>query len=138
MKRYEIIDHTADIGLRSYGETLEELFVNSAFGMFEIIADLNAVNPKESIQIKTEASGYEELLVSFLRELLYLYSVKEILFKDFTIKSLSENHLHAEARGEKISPQKHTLKAEIKAVTYHQLKIEKKPTGYQAQLIFDI
>ncbi|MBL7092144.1 MAG: archease, partial [Candidatus Omnitrophica bacterium] len=64
MKRYEIIDHTADIGLRAYGKDLKQLFANAACGMFGILADLKNVRPKESLEIKQKAPNIEELFLS--------------------------------------------------------------------------
>lgn len=138
MKRYEVIDHTADIGLRAYGKNIEELFVNAAFGMFDIITELEKVAPAIFVEIQVEASGWEELLVAWLRELLFRYHSEEILFKDFEIEKLSKAQMKAKAGGEKIVAEKHELKTEIKAVTYHELKVERVGSEWVAQVIFDV
>ncbi len=137
-KKYEIINHTADIGIKVYGKDLKELFINAAFGMFEIIADLKSVETKKLIRLNLKAPNIEELLVSWLRELLYQYNTKEILFKEFTIEQLSENQIKAKAKGERFNPQKHELKTEVKAITYHGLKAEQTKDGWQAEVIFDV
>ena len=138
MKRYEVIDHTADVGLRAYGKDIKELFANAAYGMFNILADLKNVHPKRSLKIKVEAPNIEELFLSWLSELLYQYETREIIFKEFLIDKLSENSISARAQGEKLDLRKHRLKAEIKAVTYHELKVQKIKNHWQGEVIFDI
>lgn len=138
MKQYEIIDHTADIGLRVFGRDLKELFKNSALGMFELIADLKNVKPKTSLGIEVDAVNREELLINWLRELLYQYNTQEILFEKFEIEKITDNRINAKVWGEKFDNQRHNLKTEIKAVTYHELKIEKKTEGWSSQIIFDV
>ena len=138
MKRYEIIDHTADIGLRCWGGKLEELFINAAYGMFSILADLKNVRGKESISIKLKAPDLEELFLSWLRELLYQYDSKQIIFKEFAIEQLNEKELVARAQGEKFDLKHPRLKTEIKAVTYHQLKVQQVKDHWQAEVIFDV
>jgi len=138
MKKYEIIDHTADIGLRAYGEDLKTLFANAASGMFSILADLKNVHPKRSLKIKVEAPNVEELFLSWLSELLYQYETKRIVFKEFLIDNLSQNSISATAQGEKLNLARHQLKTEIKAVTYHELKVQKIKDYWQGEVIFDI
>ena len=138
MKRYEIIDHTADIGLKAYGKDLKELFVNVAYGMFDILADLKNVRLKESINIKVKAPNIEELFLSWLSELLYQYNSKRIIFKKFSIDKLSQNSTTAKVKGEKLNLKRHRLKTEIKAVTYHELKVRKVKNIWQGQVIFDV
>ena len=138
MKRYEVIDHTADIGIRAYGKDLKSLFANAAYGMFDILADLKNVRAKESLKIKAEAPNVEELFLFWLSELLYQYNSKKIIFKEFSIDKLTDNAISAAAKGEKIDLKRHNLKKEIKAVTYHQLKVEKLKDFWQGEVIFDV
>ena len=83
MKRYEVVDHTADIGLKSYGRDLRELFANTAAGMFAIIAEGSGMAAACSVMIDEEASGQEDLLVAWLRELLFLYATRALIFHRF-------------------------------------------------------
>lgn len=138
MKKFEIINHTADTGIIAYGKTLIELFENAASGMFKIITDTKKVRPQHTVIFKLDAPNYEELLVSWLRELLYKHNTQESLFSEFKIKNLSQTNLRAEAKGEKLDISQHKLDTEIKAVTYHQLKIEKKDNFWRVQVIFDV
>jgi len=138
MTRYEIIPHTADIGIKAYGKNLPELFKNAAYGMFEIIADMDGLkgSVKEPIEIK--AGNKEELLVAWLGELLYNFYTKQIIFFDFDIEQISDTGLKAKAIGRHIGENRNRLKAEIKAVTYHELKIEEGRDSFIATVIFDV
>ena len=138
MNRYEIIDHTADIGLRSWGGDLKELFANAAYGMFAIMADLKDVRTKNSQKINLKAPNLEELFLSWLSELLYQYSSQGVIFKEFLIHKISEKVISAEAKGEKLNLPGRRLKTEIKAVTYHELKVQKVKGNWQAEVIFDV
>ena len=138
MKAYEIIEHTADIGLRARGKDLKEFFTNAAGGMFAIIAELKNVRTKEKVPIKLEAPNIEELFLSWLSELLYQHNSKRILFKEFLIDKLTDNEISARAMGEKLDLKRQGLKKEIKAVTYHQLKVQKLKNYWQGEVIFDV
>lgn len=139
---YEFIEHTADIGIKIKAGGLKGLFRQSALVMFEIIAEKNPLIPAsrqrkiKKFMIKQQADNIEELFVNWLNELLSLSAVKGLIFFDFKINKLSENLLQAAASGE--SAKNYKVNAEIKAATYHELKIEKSKTGWQAQIIFDV
>jgi SHS2 domain-containing protein len=138
MKPYEVIEHTADIGLRARGKDLKQLFTNAAGGMFSIIAELKNVQAKEALNIKLEAPNIEELFLSWLSELLYQYNSKKIIFKEFLIDKLADDSICARAKGEKLDFKRHRLKTEIKAVTFHQLKVERLKDFWQGEVIFDV
>ncbi len=137
-KRFELIEHTADAGIKAYGKTKEEMFKNAALGMFDIMASLKNIKLQESIDVELEAKNTEELLVAWLRELLYQAQAKKILFKKFAFQDLNETRLRAICYGEKINPKKHHFKTEIKAVTYHQLKVEQENSLWAGRIIFDL
>jgi SHS2 domain-containing protein len=137
-KDFEFIDHTADIGILAYGEDMKQLFANAARGLFSIITNLDSVAVKESRDIQVTAPDPEVLLVNWLNELIYLFDAREILFNRFEITSLTETGLKAKASGEKINLAKHELKTQVKAATYHMLKIEQDEDGWKAQVIFDL
>ena len=138
MKKYDIVEHTADIGIKAYGSTLKELFEHSARGLFDIIADLDGLKPSTSIKVKLEAVNTEELLVSWLDELIYNFYTKNIIFSEFKITALSDKRLEAEVFGKHIGNRKSRLKTEVKAATYHGLKIDKTKGRYEVQIIFDV
>lgn len=137
MKQYDIINHTADIGIVAHGRSIKELFENAAFAMFDLTADLSNIEPKKSFGFEVNAVNYEELLVAWLRELLYKFAVGQFLFKEFGIVEVEQTHLKGFAKGEKYDSKKHVLKKEIKAVTYHDLSIKKDNGTFSAQIIFD-
>jgi SHS2 domain-containing protein len=138
VNNYELIEHTADIGIKVKGRDLNELFNNSALAMFDIIAEKKEPKPRKQIKIKIEqeADDLEELFVNWLNELLSLSATKELIFSSFQIKKLDNYNIHAQATGEDFK--NYRINSEIKAVTYHELKIEKTNSGWQAQVIFDV
>lgn len=138
MTRYEIIPHTADIGIKAYGNNPPELFKNAAYAMFDIIADLDGLKSSVTQSIEVKAANREELLVAWLGELLYNFYTKQIIFFDFQIDELSATHLKAKALGRHIGENRNRLKTEIKAVTYHELKIEESESKFIATVIFDV
>ncbi len=138
MPRYEIIPHTADIGIKAYGKDLKELFRNAAYAMFDIIADLDGLKASVTQSIEVKAANSEELLVAWLNELLYNFYTKQIIFFDFQIEEQKPDFLKAKAVGRHAGENRNRLKTEIKAVTYHELKIEEKGNGLTATVIFDV
>jgi len=106
--------------------------------MFDLIVDKNTVVAKKKIKINLKAPDVKELFVSWLRELLYQYSGKGIVFKKIAILSLTDTQIVAEASGEKIYLRRHVFKSDLKAVTYHGLEIKKTKIGWTTQVIFDV
>ena len=136
IRKFETLNHTADVGIIAYGKTSGELFKNAALGMFSLIIPLEKVNEKISISVSIDAHDTEELLITFLNELLYYYSTKKVLFKRFDVLKISETHLDANISGEQLAG--HEILHDIKAATYHNLKIEKTKNGFQTKIIFDV
>ncbi len=136
MKKFELIEHTADIGLKAYGKNLAEAFANAAYGMFSIIVDLDEVREKEKRHIEINEEDKEGLLFEWLNSLLYYFDVEGLLFKKFEILDFGEGHLKADCKGEKYDPKRHHLKTGIKSATYHMLEVDK--TKNQVQVIFDV
>ena len=141
MKRYEYLEHTGDIGIRAYGSTLEELFINAAQGLLESIADVSTVGTTKQTQIEVFAESLEELMVAWLDELNFRHEVEEVFFRRVEIRKISEApyRLVAVAYGEPVDFTKHVIYTEIKSVTYHQLIVEQLPDDrWMAQVIFDL
>ena len=138
-KNFELIEHTADIGVVAYGASLKQAFANAARGMFSIITDLDKVVEVLHRDIELTESDQETLLVAWLNELVYIFDVEHILFKRFEITELDETRLKARGYGEKVDSARHELKMGIKATTYHMLRIDKiANNGYRVQVLFDI
>jgi len=125
MKKYKLIDHTADAGIEAYGKNLNGLFENAASGMFAVLCDSAEVKPAKSTAVRVKAKTLEDLMHHWLTELLYRVNKEEILFGKFRVKISGKYSLTGKASGEKISPVKHHLKTEIKEVTYYQLEIKR-------------
>jgi SHS2 domain-containing protein len=134
---FEFIDHTADAGIRVQAPTLEDLFETSGLAFTELVTSVDALDCRVERQFKLQEDDIETLLVSWLQELLYLLDTEELVFGRFQVK-LHDFSLEAVAWGEVFDPKIHTMKTEIKAVTYHQLEVTKSDLGWQAQVIFDI
>ncbi|MBI3837548.1 MAG: archease [Planctomycetia bacterium] len=135
---YETFEHTADLGLRVRAADLPNLFVDAARGLFSIIvANLDAVRPLETVSINVEGETSELLLFDWLGELLYTYDTRRLLLSEFDVQ-LGPTGLTATARGEPIDPGRHTLDHEVKAITYHGLKLQRENDGWLAEVIVDI
>jgi SHS2 domain-containing protein len=138
MKAYHTFDHTADLGLAITGASGAELFANAALAVFDVITDLARVEPRETRRIVAEGDGPEDLLINFLREVLYLYNGERWLIKEIRMTRFGDTALEAEAKGEPLDSRKHEICKEIKAVTYHQAEVRKTPDGWAAKVIFDV
>lgn len=138
MKRFEIFDHTADIGLRGWGRTLEELFLNIALGMFGLRADVTTIQPMASVPVLAQADDLDGLLVAWLRELLYAGERDRMVFMNAKIHQVTPTAISGEATGEALDLDRHTLLRELKAVTYHEAAVRRDGDLWTAQVIFDI
>ena len=138
MKEFEIIEHTADVGIKAYGKTLSECFKNAAKGMFALITDNSEISSVGQYDIKLKAGDIEQLLIDWLSELLFLHSAFNLVFGKFEVKvDEKSNSLNARVFGEEYDQKKHGYGMEIKAVTYHMLKVKREPSC-EIQVLFDI
>jgi SHS2 domain-containing protein len=138
MNKFEIIDVSGDIGIRAYGKNLEQVFINSALGMYNLITDIEKVEEKKTIKISLENHSLESLLVLWLNELIFQFDTYGFIGKEIIIKKINNNTVNAVVSGEEFDPGKHERKLLIKAATYHKLKIEKNNDEWKAEIIFDI
>jgi SHS2 domain-containing protein len=138
MKHFEILDHTADTGLTIYGEDLKALFAHAGEGFFHIITDLRKVKRRVEKRVELRGESLDRLMVDWLGELLYLHDVDHLLFRRFDIESVGEEGLRAVAKGEHFQEGVHVIKTEVKAVTYHQIRVERRNGGWRARVIFDL
>ena len=136
MKRFQLIEHTADTGLTAYGNNLAEAFASAAFGLFSIIAELNRVRELESLEVVVNANDAESLLFNWLNHLIYVFEVKRFLCKRFDMTEFNEHNLKATCWGERYDPSRHQLKLGVKSATYHMLKIDGEKN--RVQVIFDV
>jgi SHS2 domain-containing protein len=137
-KRFEILDHTADIGLIVYGKDIQTLFENAGEGFFHLITDLKKVEDRVERRIELKGEGLERLMVDWLTELLYLHEVEHLLLKEFEVECAGEKGLKGMVRGEPFQDGIHEIKTQIKAVTYHQIEVREDEKGWRARIIFDL
>ena len=135
---YELIEHTADVGIRVWADDVKGLFEEAARGLFDIITDIKTVNAQIERSVTVRGSGWEEVMVAWLTELLYLHEVKGLLFCDFSVAEVDRVIVTGVARGERFNEKRHAIKTVVKAVTYHQLRIREQNGHWHSQIIFDI
>ncbi len=138
MKPYELLDHTADLGLRIYGASCAELFQNAGRALFDVITGIDRVRPMDTKRFSVEAAYADELLVAWLGRLLYVFDTELMVFSRFRLISFRETALVAEAAGEQLDDQRHDIKTEIKAVTYHGLQLAEHNGIWEATVILDV
>ena len=136
-KDFEIIDHTADVGIAAYGADMSQAFANAARALFSLITELDDVAEVLHRDVELTATDQESLLVEWLNELIYLFDTENIIFKRFDITQLNHTQLKARSYGEKVDKSKHKLKTGVKAATYHMLKVDKGDVC-KVQVLFDI
>ncbi len=139
MKRpFEIIDHTADIGIVAFGDDMREAFANAALALFSLINKPEDVKQDLKQHVELTAGDREALLVRWLNELIFFFDAEHLIFSRFDIGKLTDTELEADCLGEKVDPSRHRLRMGVKAATYHLLRITNDANGYRAQVIFDI
>ena len=132
---FEVVDHTADWSLRIYGRDLGQLLINAARGMASLlVADLTLLPVDVERQLELEAFDAETLLVDWLGELAYLAEDEQLVFHEFELHDVSDNHLSVVVRGGRAE----RLVKHIKAVTYHNLVIARTDAGLTATVVFDV
>lgn len=137
MRTYELINHTADTGVKAFGETLPELFEHAACGMRDIMVDPGTVRPVRQLLVEVDGQDIEELLVEWLNDIIYLFDSQGFVPASFKILEIDKQRLLAEVHGEHINQDVHELRAGVKAATCHMLSI-KKLDGWSATVVFDV
>ena len=135
---YEHFEHTADLGLRARAPELNELFEECARALFAaIVDDLDTVRADIQVTVEIEGDDLEYLLFDWLRELLYRFDAEHMLFSSFQVQ-VSEHGLRGNAMGEPLDPARHVLSHEVKAITYHTLRVQREGEEWVAEVIVDI
>ena len=141
-KRFEFLEHTADVYVAAYGATLEEAFENAALATFETMTDSRKIEQKIKDTVKIEATDEQALLYSWLEQLLIVFETKGNLYSGFEIPKIEKTKdgfaFTATIRGEPFNPQKHPQRVGIKAVTYHRMEIDRRAGGVSVRFILDI
>lgn len=137
MVDFQIIEHTADVGIVAYGKDLRQAFVNAARGLYSIMLDDREIGEEVHRRIEVEGHDREALLVQWLNELIYTFDVENLVFKSFHILEMTDTGLKVDCFGQKLDPEVHEVRLGVKAATYHMLKVEE-GNGFRAQVLFDI
>ncbi|MGH2405276.1 MAG: archease [bacterium] len=138
MRRFEVFDHTADVGILARAPTLPELFEVAAEGMFSFLIDPAMVENRAWHERSVEAGDREGLLVAWLNDLLVLLGGEEFVPKVFVVDELNERRLRATVHGESVDPARHHFRLDVKAATYHGLQIAQTDGDWTARIIFDV
>jgi SHS2 domain-containing protein len=135
---YEIIDHTADLGMVVKGADAKDLFTNAAYAMIDLMVEGDRGGREAKRQIAIEGEDYPDLMVRWLGEILYLFDAERQLVWDMEITAIGPNRLESVLFLTSLEKGRHEIKREIKAVTYHQISVERKDSEWEARIIFDI
>jgi len=135
---FEIFEHTADVGLRLRSPSMDRLIMDAGRGLFSMIApNLSAVRPVLDRKIEVSGDEFDYLLFDWLNELLFVFDTEHLVFVNFEVQ-LADAHLVAVCHGEPFSAQRHGEGLELKAITYHGLKVEQQGSVWLAEVIVDI
>ncbi len=144
--RFEILEHPADVGFLAFGATLEELFGSAALALLSLGCEVAAVEQREQREMETTGADLEALLFSWLAEILAVADAEQLVFRRVEITELTPpdhnlrtpGRIRGVARGEKFDKLRHRAGTYIKAVTYHQLRVEQTSEGWRAQVFLDV
>lgn len=154
---YEVLDISGDIGIKAYGNSCEDVFINAGLGMYSLITDLEGVKGKKDLVIEASADSIEGLMVNYLNELVFHFDTYGFIGREIrglsriygvvstrrigAVPAASQNHnytLKARISGEEFDPDRHERRLLIKAATYHKIRVEKTGGRWEAEVIFDI
>jgi len=136
--QYRFTDHTADFGIQAFGKNPEQLFENAAFAISDLITDTGILQGTHSKSISITGDDRNDLMVNWLREILYLWNGKGMIVKRASVKEVTEFRLKADITYDLYDRDRHEIKNEIKAVTYHQLEVKQNQDGWFADFILDV
>ena len=141
-KSYKFLEHTADAYVAAYGKDLAKAFENAAVAMFDVMTEVEKINPSTEDHVEVLGHDEQELLYNWLEALLVKSEIDEMLYSKFEISELNQDlngfHLKAKIWGEKFDAMRHLQKVGIKAVTYHRMEIVKTPRKVTLKFILDI
>ncbi|MBS7625170.1 archease [Candidatus Bathyarchaeota archaeon] len=141
-KRFEFLEHTADVYIAAYGGDLCKAFENAALAMFETMTDTVDVRREREDIVEVEGEDLESLLYNWLENLLVKFEVENMLYSEFNVLSIERYdgklRLKAKIYGEPFDPERHKQKVGIKAVTYHRMEVNETSEGITLKFILDI
>jgi len=135
---FEIFDHTADLGIRIEADSLSALLAEAATALTSVlVANPDAIVPTQKVELTIAGTQPENLLVDWLSELLWRFSAQHMLFSRFEITQ-HDDHIASQLWGEPLDQSRHRLDTEIKAITYHGLKVQQHAGRWTAEVIVDL
>jgi SHS2 domain-containing protein len=137
-KKYRTIKRSSDLAVKIFGKSQAELFANSGFALFDLLTHIERVETGEQLTLEVEGADPDDLMVNWLRELLYLYQRSGYLLKEFVVKEVKNNYIRGEVSGEKFDPDRHEIQREISAVVSHQSRMEKTGDRWTAQVVLEL
>ena len=138
MRTYTLLDHTADLGIRVFGKTLDALFVHAGNALFELLVKPSSKQKKKVRSVSVSGMDWPDLMVNWLRELLFLWIDEKYVLSEISIRSLTEFTLTATVELSAFASECDTIIHDIKAVTYHQIEVKPVPDGWEGRVIFDV
>ena len=138
MRQFRFLNHTGDLAMEIYGESLENLLENAGMALFSVMTDRSKIRKRVERSIALRYGDRETLLVDWLGELLYLHDVEGLLFKRFQVVSTEQGCFRALAWGEPFQPDRHVIRTGVKAATFHQLRIQEDGGTWRARVILDL
>lgn len=135
---FELTEHTADVGIHAWAATEAGVFEQAALALCSLLCDPATVEPRKAVGLEAEAPLHDLLLVAWLNELVYRFEADGLVFHSFAIDVLGARTLGATAFGEPIDPARHTVRAAVKAATYHGLSLREEGNGWEGTVILDV
>jgi len=135
---YQIIDHTADLGIIVKGPDVMSLFIRAAQAMTDLMVKGGTSKKTVTKDILVEGEDLSDLMVRWLGEILYLFEGENLVLNSIDIESISPIQVKSRLTLASFRPEHHQILREIKAVTYHQISVDKVNDGWEARVIFDI
>jgi SHS2 domain-containing protein len=135
---FKILEHPSDLGIEAHGNSMQEVFRNAARGLVSVVTGTSKIEPRQERTVVLQALDRENLMVRWLTEILYLYDAEKFLTADARFEILKDTLLKANLLGEPYDVSKHELKLDVKAITYHQLKVEDHDGNWIARIFVDI
>ncbi len=138
MERFRYLDHTGDVGVEVFGDTLEALFAHAGEAFTDVVTDPGTVKATAAVELAVDAPDLEQMLVEWLTELIYRFEAHGRLFRRYDIRFPDDRRLRATAWGEPYDPGRHSIRTTVKGATYHQLEVRRTGHGWRARVIFDL
>ncbi len=137
-KTYRLIRRSSELSIRLSGDSMPGIIADAGFALFDLLVDLSSVEARESVVLEVEGVDNDDLIVNWMRELLYEYQASGYVLKEFEIRAAGEFFVRAEARGEKFDPDRHEERETIGAVAERLSHLGRMGSQWTAQVGFEL